>query len=96
MAVMERKRSLLRQALEEFQKQIFQEITKLEERLSGEEVAFLEKKQSLQRMCKDRRYAEMEERTEKFAAKGDVTRTAASGSPISDVEAGLMSVEVND
>ena len=61
LALMERKKSLLREAPEEFQKQIFQEITNLEERLSGEEMELLEKKQSLGRMCKDRRYAEMEE-----------------------------------
>ena len=38
----------------------------------------LEKKQSLERLCRDRRYAEMEEGREKFAALGDVTRTAGS------------------
>ena len=35
---------------EEFQKQIFQELTKLEERLSGEEMELLEKKQGLERV----------------------------------------------
>ena len=73
---MERKKSLLREAPEEFQKQIFHEITKLEERLSQKDNGLLEKKQSLEGMCKDRKYAEMEEGREKFAALGDVTRTA--------------------
>ena len=44
-----------------FRKQIFQAITKLEERLSEEDMKLWEKKHSLQRMGKDRRYAKMEQ-----------------------------------
>ena len=89
LALMERER-------EEFQKQIFLEITNLEERLSGEEMELLEKKQNLGRMCKDRRYAEMEEGREKSGVNGDVTRTAGNGSQVSDLEAKLLSADVSD
>ena len=56
----------------------------------------LEKKQSLGRMCKDRRYAEMEEGRERFAVNGDVTRTAGNGSQVSDLEAKLLSADVSN
>ena len=87
LALMERQKSLLKETREDFQKQIFLKITKLEERIAGEEMELLEKRPSLDRMCKDRRDAKMEEGREKFAATGDVTRTAGSGSRISEMEA---------
>ena len=66
--MMERKKSLLREAPDDLRKQIFKEIREL-----------VEKKQTLEEMCKDRRNAKMEEGREKRQAEGDVTRTAASG-----------------
>ena len=39
-------------------------------------MGLFEKKQSLEIVYRDRRYAEMEEGREKFAVKGGVTRTA--------------------
>ena len=68
----------------------------MEERLSEAEMELLEKKQSQERKCKDRRYAKVEEGREKFAAKGEVTRTAGSGSQTSEREAELLSVEGKD
>ena len=91
-----RKKSLVKEVPEEILKQTFQEIPKLEERLSEGEMALLEKKQRLEEMCKDRRYAKMEEWRKKFAAEGAVTRTARSGSPTSDMEAELLSTEIED
>ena len=60
-AMLERKKIMSREAPEEFQKQIFQEIKKLEERLSEKEMELLGKKHSLERMYRDRTYAKMEE-----------------------------------
>ena len=90
-----RKKSLVKEVPEEILKQIFHEIPKLEERLSEGEMALLEKKR-LEVMCKDRRYAKMEEWRKKFAAEGAVTRTAGSGSQTSDMEAELLSTEMED
>ena len=55
--VMERKKALRKEALEEFHKQIFQEIKDLEEQLSKEELDLLGKKHSLGRMKKEREHA---------------------------------------
>ena len=49
-------------APEELQKQIFQEIRNLEEKLSEEEMELLGKKHSLETRHKERRHAKMEER----------------------------------
>ena len=38
---------------DEFRKQIFQEVTKLKERFSEGELELLQKKQSLERICRD-------------------------------------------
>ena len=84
---MEREKRLLKEAPEEFHKQICQEITKLVERLSEAEMGVLE------RMCKDRRYARREGR-ENLAAEGEVTRTAGSGSQNLELEAARLSAEV--
>ena len=56
----------------------------------------LKKNHSLERLCKDRRYAQMEEGRQKCAASGDVTRTAGSKSQTSGIEAELLSAEVSD
>ena len=90
----ERKKSLLKEVPEDFHKQIFQDITTLEERLSEGEMELLEEKQSLGRMCKDRRYAKMEEGREKLAAEGEGTRVVGSGSQTSEMEAERLSAEV--
>ena len=54
---------------------------------------FLETKQSLERMCKDRRYAKMEEGREKFAAKGEVIEAVGSGPRIPQMETERLSAE---
>ena len=77
-AMMERRKIMQRDAPEEFQKRIFQEINTLEERLPEEEIGVLGKKHSPERMCKDRRYAKMEEGRAKLAAAGEVAGTAGS------------------
>ena len=91
---METKRCWQREAQAEFQNGIFQEDKNLEERLSKEEVELLEKKQRLERMHKDRRYAKVEEGREKLAAKSEVTRAAGSGSQTSEMGAEPVSAEV--
>ena len=47
-------------------------------------------------MVKDRKNAKIEEGREKFAVKGDVTRKAVSGSQTSEMEAELLSADVDD
>ena len=91
---MERTKILLKVAPEEFQKQIFREITKSEERLSEEEMELLVRS----RVWKE--CAETGTRKQKkgqmFATQSDVTRTAGSGSQTSEMEAELLSPEVSD
>ena len=53
----------------------------------------LEKQQSLENMCKDRRHAKMEEGREKLAAKGEVAGAAACGSQTSEMEAERLPAE---
>ena len=72
---------------EEFQKQIFEELKKLEERLSETEMELLGKNHSLEQLKTTGGMPTWEEGREKLAAEGEVTRTAGGGSQTSDVEA---------
>ena len=72
------------------QKQIFQEIKKLEEVLSEEEMELLGLKHSLERMNEARRYAKMEDEIEKLVVKGEITFSAGRGSQTSGMEGELV------
>ena len=54
----------------------------------------LDRKQSLEKMCKDRRYTKMEGGREKHAAAGEVTGAAGSRSRAPDMEAGRLPAQV--
>ena len=85
--MMGRKKSLLREALEDLRKQIIQEIRELGDRIPEEEMKPLEKKRTCEEMTKERRNAKVEEGREKVIAKSDVARIAVSGSRTSETEA---------
>ena len=93
--IMGRNKNWLSEALEDLRKQIFQETTKLEERLRRRSGIFGKEAES-ERMCKDGRYAKMEEGRERLAADHEVTRTSTRGSQTSEMEAELRSAEVKD
>ena len=60
------------------------------------EIELMEEKQSLEGMFNDRKYAKMEDGREKLAARGELTRTAGSGSQTSEMEAERRSAEVEN
>ena len=86
-------RGLSSDAPEDFRKQIFQESRELDERISGEEMELLETRQNLEETV-NATWRKGE--SEKVTVKGDVTRTAVSGSRTSEIKAELFSADVDD
>ena len=84
LAVMERKQNLMSEAQEDLRKKIFQEIRDLDEKISGEELELLEKKQIMGEMSKERRIAEVEEGRGTVVAGSGVNRKAIAGSRSSE------------
>ena len=92
---MQRKQSLLKEALDDLRKLMFEEIRELEERISKEEMELFEKTTPWKKYGKTGGTPKWRE-GEKVVAKGGVTRMAASGPETSTMQAELPSDDVDD
>ena len=80
---------------EDLRKQMFQEISDLDEKIPGRGDGTTGEKRILEEMLKERRNAEVEEGRVTVSAGGGVTRQAVAGSRSSDAEVELLVADVD-